>query len=122
MVQPPGPPQPPYGHPQHYPPPPAAPPTNVLAIIALVCAFVFAPAGIVCGIIARRQIQRTREAGSGLALAAIIISAAQIVILIMVFGLVIAGLVAFGTAVSHLPTPAPSDLFPSLVPSAFPTS
>jgi hypothetical protein len=37
-------------------------------------AFVFWPAGIVCGFIARSQIRTTGEAGDGMALAGIIIS------------------------------------------------
>lgn len=91
-----------YGHPQEaYPPygppgatpyaPPGAPPfgppgpagwapppgrpTNTMAILALVFGFVFAPLGIVFGIIARRQIGRTQEGGDGLALAGIIVGA-----------------------------------------------
>jgi hypothetical protein len=108
MSQPPGPPPPPqYGA---YPPPAPAPPTNTLAIIALVCAFVFAPAGIICGIIARRQIRQTGESGDGLALAAIIVSAVQLVLGLLAIVFLIIGLVAFGTAVSHLPSPSP---FPS---------
>ena len=89
---------PPYGPPPGYPPPPAygAPgygpppgygypppgypgawrrPTNTLAILALVMAFVFAPAGLVLGIVARKQIKRTGEDGEGLALAGIIVGA-----------------------------------------------
>jgi hypothetical protein len=41
--------------------------TNVLAILSLIFAFVFAPAGIVLGHIARRQIRETGEQGGGLA-------------------------------------------------------
>src|SRR5947209_3710696 len=48
-------------------------PTNTLAILALVFAFVFAPAGLVMGIIARKQVERTGEEGSGLALAGTIV-------------------------------------------------
>jgi hypothetical protein len=44
-----------------------------LAILALVLAFVFAPAGLVLGILARRQIRETGEEGDGLALAGIIV-------------------------------------------------
>jgi hypothetical protein len=114
----PGPPQPPYPpqspyQPQQYggyPPPAPAPPTNTLAIIALVCAFVFAPAGLVCGILARRQIRQTGEQGDGLALAAIIVSIAQIIIGLAVIAFFIVTLVVIGTAVSHLPSPSP---FPS---------
>lgn len=71
--------QPAYGQ-QAYPPPypgygPPARPTNTLAILALVLAFVFAPAGLVLGFIARRQIKETGESGDGLALAGLIIGA-----------------------------------------------
>ena len=44
-----------------------------MAILALVFAFVFAPAGIVLGIVARKQIRQTGEEGDGLALAGIIV-------------------------------------------------
>jgi fatty acid desaturase len=50
-------------------------PTNTLAILALVMAFAFPPAGLVLGIIARKQIRETGEEGDGLALAGIIIGA-----------------------------------------------
>lgn len=50
-------------------------PTNSFAIVALICAFVIPPVGLVFGIIAQRQIARTGEQGAGLALAAIIVSA-----------------------------------------------
>lgn len=43
--------------------------------MALICAFVVPPVGLVFGIIAQRQIARTGEQGAGLALAAIIVSA-----------------------------------------------
>jgi hypothetical protein len=59
--------------PQGYPPPGWGRPTNTMAILALVLAFVFAPAGLIMGIIARRQIRRTGEDGHGLALAGIIV-------------------------------------------------
>ncbi|AVT30259.1 MULTISPECIES: DUF4190 domain-containing protein [unclassified Plantactinospora] len=41
--------------------------TNVMAILSLVFAFIFAPLGIVFGVVAKRQIQQTGEQGSGLA-------------------------------------------------------
>ena len=63
-------PPPGYGSPGY---PPYGRPTNTTAILALVMAFVFAPAGLVLGIVARKQIRRTGEEGSGLALAAIIV-------------------------------------------------
>ena len=78
--------QAPYGQPAYgYP---YGRPTNSLAILSLVLAFVFAPAGLVTGIIARRQIKRTHEDGDGLALAGIIvggIATAFFVLLIVVW-------------------------------------
>ena len=69
---------PPPGYaPQGYPPPgypgSMVRPTNTMAILALVFAFVFAPAGIVLGVLARKQIRQTGEQGDGLALAGIIV-------------------------------------------------
>ena len=48
-------------------------PTNQLAIVSLVLAFAFPPAALVCGVLARRQLQHSGEDGEGLALAGIII-------------------------------------------------
>lgn len=48
--------------------------TNVMAILSLVFAFLFAPAGIVLGHLARKQIAQTGEQGSGLAKAGLILS------------------------------------------------
>ncbi|MGC4877976.1 DUF4190 domain-containing protein [Micromonospora sp. DT43] len=64
--QPPYPPQGPYGQ---YGPPPSGPGrgTNVLAILALVFAFVFPPAGAVLGHLAKRQIRTSGEDGDQLA-------------------------------------------------------
>jgi hypothetical protein len=68
----PGYPPPGYGQPPGYPPYYGRP-TNTLAILALIMAFVFAPAGLILGIVARKQIRRTGEDGDGLALAGIIV-------------------------------------------------
>jgi hypothetical protein len=54
--------------------PPATPPMNTLAIITIILAFVFSPAGIVTGHIALKQIDRTHESGRGLAKAGLILS------------------------------------------------
>ncbi|MCU1477941.1 MAG: hypothetical protein JWQ64_2634 [Subtercola sp.] len=62
---------------------PTAPPTNVLAIIALVLAFVFPIGGIVLGHIALSQIKRTGEQGHGLALAGTIIGYAFTILAIL---------------------------------------
>jgi Domain of unknown function (DUF4190) len=58
---------PPYGY-------PAARRTNSFAIAALVLSFVFWPAGIVLGHVARRQIARSGESGGGLATAALVVA------------------------------------------------
>ena len=68
------PPHPAYAPPPGYGYPPAyGRPTNTMAILALVLAFVFAPAGLIMGIVARKQIRQTGEDGDGLALAGIIV-------------------------------------------------
>ncbi|MCW3816251.1 DUF4190 domain-containing protein [Micromonospora sp. DR5-3] len=75
--QPPYAPQPPYGQ---YGPPGQGPTRprgggpNVLAILSLVFAFVFAPAGIVLGHLAKRQIRQTGEEGEQLATWGLILS------------------------------------------------
>jgi hypothetical protein len=46
-----------------------APSTNTMAILALVFAFVFSPAAIVMGHVAKKQIAQTGEGGDGLATA-----------------------------------------------------
>ncbi|MGK5522908.1 DUF4190 domain-containing protein [Micromonospora sp. URMC 107] len=48
--------------------------TNVLAVLSLVFAFVFSPAGIVLGHLAKRQIRRTGEEGDQLATWGLILS------------------------------------------------
>lgn len=67
-------PPPPYGYPAQYSygyPPPRQ--TNTLAIAALVCAFVFAPLGIVFGHLSLSQIKKSGEEGRGLAIAGLVI-------------------------------------------------
>ena len=59
--------------------------TNTSAILALVFAFVFAPLGIVFGLIGRRQIRRTGEGGRGLATAGLILG-----ILFTIFSVLVA--------------------------------
>lgn len=86
--------------------------TNTLSIIALVLTFVFSPAGLICGIIARGQIKRSGEEGSGLALASIIVSsiflALSVVYIIFVLVLVV-GVAHGGSSVSNFsPSPLPT--------------
>jgi peptidyl-prolyl cis-trans isomerase B (cyclophilin B) len=59
-----------YGYLGTYPPPRS---TNSLAIVSLVCAFLFAPLGIVFGHISLSQIKRSGEEGRGLAIAGLVI-------------------------------------------------
>jgi Domain of unknown function (DUF4190) len=96
---PPGYPPPGYGPPPGYPPYPGGwrRPTNTMAILALVLAFVFAPVGIVLGVMARRQIRQTGEEGDGLALAGIIVG--SIVTGFYVLG-ILAWIVAFASITS----------------------
>ncbi len=65
--------------------------TNTMAILALVFAFVFAPLGIVFGVIGRKQIRETGQSGSGLATAGlvlgIIFTVLSVVWLVAVFAL-----------------------------------
>jgi hypothetical protein len=105
----PQPPYPPYQGP--YSPYPPAPPTNGLAIAALVCGvggFVvglsFIPA-IICGHLARRQIRQTGERGAGLALAGLILGYVGIALFIAL----IAVFLAIASKIGHL-TPAPTGV------------
>ena len=83
----------PYAQPPYYGGAPGYPygrPTNSLAILSLVLAFVFAPAGLITGIIARKQIRQTHEDGDGLALAGIIVGGivTALFVLMIVFWMV----------------------------------
>jgi hypothetical protein len=61
--------QPGYGTPGYGQPWGPVAPTNTLAILALVFAFIFSPAAIVLGHLAKRQIRQTGEQGEGMATA-----------------------------------------------------
>ena len=101
--------QPAYGPPPGYGPPGYGPPlgyppaygrpTNTMAILALVLAFVFAPAGLIIGIIARKQIRQTGEDGAGLALAGIIVGGifTAFFVLIIVFWIIAFATLANGS-------------------------
>jgi hypothetical protein len=80
-------PPPGYGAPGYGPPPGYGypRPTNTLAILSLVMAFVFSPVGLVLGIVARRQIRQTGEQGDGLALAGIIIGGIATALAVLAF-------------------------------------
>ncbi|OBB60020.1 cyclophilin [Mycobacterium sp. 852013-51886_SCH5428379] len=66
------------------PPPPPPRSTNALAIASLVCAFVFAPLGILFGHLSLRQIRRSGEEGRGLAIAGLIVGYVMTVVAIVV--------------------------------------
>ena len=91
-----------YGQPPYPPAGYAAPfygrPTNTMAILALVMAFTFAPAGLLLGIVARKQIRRTGEDGAGLALAGIIVGGIATALFVLLF---VAMIVAFAAASSY---------------------
>ncbi|HET9254245.1 MAG TPA: DUF4190 domain-containing protein [Pseudonocardiaceae bacterium] len=63
------------------------PPTNAMAILALVFAFLFFPLGIAFGHVAHYQIRRTREEGRGLATAGLVISYFWLGLILLFFGL-----------------------------------
>jgi hypothetical protein len=94
--------QPPYGAPG-YGPPPGYPPyargTNTMAILSLVLAFVFAPAGIILGVMARKQIRQTGEEGDGLALAGIIVGSIACALGVLAIIIVIATFASIGGSV-----------------------
>ncbi len=82
----------PYGYQPGYGPPPSRG-TNTMAILALVFGFVFAPLGIIFGIIARGQIKRTGEDGDSLALAGLIIGIvfSALILLYIIFVFIVVG-------------------------------
>jgi amino acid transporter len=85
--------------PYQYAQAPAGERFNVLSIIALVAAFVFPLAGIICGHISLGQIKRTGEKGHGLALAGTILGyvfTAFYIIGIVIYVVVIAAIVSSG--------------------------
>jgi peptidyl-prolyl cis-trans isomerase B (cyclophilin B) len=103
-------PPPPYGA---YPPPPQGAyggyygypqpqPTIALAFVSLVCAFLFAPLGIIFGHISLSQIRRTGEEGRGLAVAGLVISYMITVLTIVVVALSVLFIVQVGRDLERL--------------------
>lgn len=62
---------------------PTAQHTNTLSIVGFVLSFFVAIAGLVCSIIARKQIRETNENGMGLATAGMVISIVSIVLAVV---------------------------------------
>ena len=79
-----------------------APPTNTLAILALVLGFVVPIGGIICGHIALGQIKRTGEGGRGLAMAGLILGYALTALTVLVvIGYIVVIALAIGTASTY---------------------
>ena len=91
-----------YGYPAPFGGYPQSKPTNTMAIVALVCAFVFAPVGIVFGHISLSQIKKTGEEGRGLALAGLVISYVITALTVIVIVLSVLLLVAVGRSLENL--------------------
>ena len=92
-----------YGYPAGYPQPK---PTNSLAIVSLVCAFVFAPLGILFGHISLSQIKKTGEEGRGLAIAGLVISYVVTALAILVIVLSVLFMVVLARNLENM------DLYP----------
>jgi Domain of unknown function (DUF4190) len=98
--------QPPTYPPQQPGPYAVARPTNTLAIVSLVvgiASYVALPivgaiAAIVTGHVARGQIRRTGEGGSGFALAGLILGYAHLVIAVIVIALIVIVAIVIGAA------------------------
>lgn len=94
-----------------YAPPPGyapAPPTNTMAILALVFAFVFSPLGIVFGIMGRKQIRETGESGHGLATAGLVVGAVftgLIVLMVVLYIILLAAVFGAVSELGELPQP-----------------
>jgi hypothetical protein len=96
----------PPGYPYYgYPPYQPAPPTNTMAILAIIFAFVFAPLGIVFGLIGKSEIRRTGEGGAGLATAGIWVGAVFCVLTVL---WIILWITLFATFIHSLPTILPT--------------
>lgn len=87
----------------YYPPPPRQ--TNGMAIAALIAAFLFSPAGIVLGVVARKQIRRTGEEGWGMATAGLIIGVVLTVLWVLAVVLWVVLVVWLYREAANLPVP-----------------
>ncbi len=94
--------QPQYQHPGYHPPPRQ---TNGMAIAALITAFLFSPAGIVLGVLARKQIRRTGEEGWGMATAGLIVGAVLTVLWVLAIALWVVLAVWLVREAGNLPAP-----------------
>jgi hypothetical protein len=77
------------------------PPTNTIAIVALILGFVFPLGGIIAGHIALAQIKRTGEAGRGMALAGAILGYAYTGFIVLYIIVVFAMIATVGVGTSY---------------------
>jgi peptidyl-prolyl cis-trans isomerase B (cyclophilin B) len=98
-----------HGYPAGYPQPR---PTNGLAIASLICAFLFAPLGIIFGHMSLSQIRRTGEDGRGLATAGLVIGYLFTVLMI---GMLVVGLVFFSWMARLYDDTLKSGRYPSTI-------
>jgi peptidyl-prolyl cis-trans isomerase B (cyclophilin B) len=102
--------------------------TNSLAIVSLVCAFVFAPLGVVFGHMSLSQINKSGEEGRGLAIAGLVISYLVLVagvvlvivsiVMVMVFASSLARFDARDSQPRTPETPATGQPLPPFAPPA----
>jgi hypothetical protein len=76
-----------------------------MSILSLVFAFVFAPLGIVFGIIAFRQLKRVPQEGRGLAIAGIVVGGVFTVLIVLYIVLV----AVVVNTITNLPDTVPSS-------------
>lgn len=75
--------------------------TNTLAIIAIICAILFPPIGLVLGIVALSQIKKNKEGGKGLAIGSIVVSSILIIGYVLIWVFVLGSLAMFNQAAQN---------------------
>ncbi|MDO8528628.1 MAG: DUF4190 domain-containing protein [Nanoarchaeota archaeon] len=61
---------------------------NIFSVLAIIFAFLFPLAGIIFGVIALKQIKKTKEKGRGLAITAIVLPIIMIILVGIVWAIV----------------------------------
>lgn len=102
------------GPPPGYPPGPYRRPTNTMAILSLIFAFVFSPLGIVFGVIAKRQIRDTGDEGESLATAGLVVGVVFTALFVLFIVIWVVALLSFVHGVQHINPdfPPPSTTYP----------
>lgn len=73
--------------------------TNTLAILSIICAFLFWPLGLLFGIISLKQIKKSKENGKGLAIAGTVISSIALFFTLIFFLTIFAALSSVGDSI-----------------------